>query len=105
VFAGGAPAPHVRFTVPGRGGAGGPLGALTLAPSGTGVRPYFAVGGSIHTTHVDAAGRVSGTAVALGPAEGRPFLAASEAGGRPVAVWTRQMFDGNAGYRVRIARP
>jgi hypothetical protein len=95
----------VRFTIPGLGGAGGPLGPITLAPSGSGVRPYFAVGGSIHTTHVDARGRVSGTSVALGPAEGRPMIAAAEAGGRPVVVFTRQLFDGNAGYRVRIARP
>jgi hypothetical protein len=98
-------AAHVRFTIPGLGGAGGPLGPITLAPSGSGVRPYFAVGGSIHTTHVDARGRVSGTSVALGPAEGRPMIAAAEAGGRPVVVFTRQLFDGNAGYRVRIARP
>lgn len=97
-------APRVRLTVPGRGGAGGPLGSIALAPSGTGVRPYFGVGGSVHTTHVDARGRVSGTSVALAPSEGRPALAVADAGG-PVAVWTRPLFDGNAGYRVRIARP
>ena len=97
--------PRVRLTAPGRGGAGGLLGRLAVAPSGTGVRPYFTVGGSTHTTHVDTTGRVSGTSVALGPADGGSLLAAAEAGGRPVVVWTRQMFGGNAGYRVRIARP
>jgi hypothetical protein len=105
VFAPGATAPSTRLTVPGRGGAGGPLGSIALAPSGTGVRPYFRVGGSIHSTHVSASGRVSGTSVALGPAERAPFVSAAEADGRPVVVWTRQMFDGNAGYRIRIARP
>jgi hypothetical protein len=99
-----APTPHVRITIPGRGGAGGPLGSIQLAPSGSGVRPYFGVGGSIHTTHVDASGRVSGTGVAIGPAEGRPFPSVADAGG-PVAVWTRRLFDDNAGYRIRIARP
>jgi hypothetical protein len=97
--------PRVRFTIPGRGGAGGPLGTIMLAPSGTGVRPYFAVGDSIHSTHVDADARVSGTSVVAGPSEGRPYVAAAEAAGRPVVVWTRRLFDGNAGYRIRLARP
>jgi hypothetical protein len=98
-------APRVRFTIPGLGGAGGPIGAPTLAPSGTGVRAYFAVGRSIHSAHVDATGRVSGTSVVAGPSEGRPYLAAAEAAGRPVAVWTRRLSPGNAGYRIRLARP
>jgi hypothetical protein len=105
VFAPGAAAPSTRLTVPGRGGAGGPLGAIALAPSGTGVRPYFSVGGSVHSTHVSASGRVSGTSVALGPAEGRPRVSAAEADGRPVVVWSRYHFEGKPGFRIRIARP
>jgi hypothetical protein len=102
VFAPGAATPTTRLTVPGRGGAGGPLGSIALAPSGTGVRPYFRVGSAVHTTHVDAAGRVSGTFVAVGPSERPAYVLAAEARG-PVIAWNR--YEGGNRFHIRIARP